>query len=191
MGVGEGVVITTRAPAPGPAPAALARLLGALRAGEVAVTCAAFAVLVAVIFADVVWRWTTGSGIIWAREIGVFANIVLTIIGIGVASADGTHLRPRFFDKVFPASWDGAMTRVQELLTALGFAALAWIAIGVVHETVALDDRSIVLRWVIWPVQVSLPVAFALGALRHGIYAAFPSLRPMERDESTVEVPAR
>lgn len=173
------------------APAGLARLLAALRAAEVTITCAAFAVLVAVIFADVVWRWTTGSGIIWAREIGVFANIVLTIIGIGVASADGTHLRPRFFDRIFPASWDSALTRLQEALTALGFAALAWIAIQVVRETVQLDDRSIVLRWVIWPVQASLPIAFLLGALRHGIYASFPALRPMERDESTVEVPAR
>ena len=61
----------------------------------------------------------------------------------------------------------------------------------VVHETMQLDDRSIVLRWVIWPVQLSLPVAFLLGTLRHGIYASFPALRPMERDESTVEVPER
>ncbi|MCC6170987.1 MAG: TRAP transporter small permease [Gammaproteobacteria bacterium] len=173
------------------APASCARLLAALRTGEVVLTCAAFAVLVVVIFADVAWRWLTGSGIIWAREVGVFANIVLSILGIGIASADGTHLRPRFFDRIFPAAWDSTLMRLQELLTALGFAALAWIAIAVVRETMLLEDRSIVLRWLVWPVQLVLPVAFVLGTLRHGIFAAFPALRPMERDEATVEEPAR
>ena len=162
----------------------LARLLAAIRAGEVALTSAAFAVLAIVIFADVVWRWTTGSGIFWARELGVFANIVLTIIGIGIASSDGTHLRPRFFDRVFPARWDGALTRIQELLTAVGFAALAWVAVGVVRETLALEDRSIVLRWLVWPVQLVLPVAFTLGTVRHGIYALVPALRPAEKGEA-------
>jgi C4-dicarboxylate transporter, DctQ subunit len=162
----------------------LGRLLGAIRQGEVILTSAAFAVLVVVIFADVLWRWTTGSGIFWAREVGVFANIVLTIIGIGIASSDGTHLRPRFFDRVFPASWDGALTRIQELLTALGFAALAWIAVGVVAETQSLEDRTIVLRWLVWPVQLVLPVAFALGAVRHGIFALVPALRPAEKGEA-------
>jgi TRAP-type C4-dicarboxylate transport system permease small subunit len=177
--------------APASAPAGLARLLAALRAVEMVLTTGAFAILVVVIFADVAWRWISGSGIIWAREVGVFANIVLTIVGIGVASADGTHLRPRFFDRLFPPRWDGALTRIQEVLTALGFAVLAWIAIQVVRETIELQDRSIVLRWLIWPVQLSLPLAFLLGTLRHAIFAAFPVLRPAERDEATVEVPAR
>ena len=44
------------------APASCARLLAALRTGEVVLTCAAFAVLVVVIFADVAWRWLTGWG---------------------------------------------------------------------------------------------------------------------------------
>jgi len=169
----------------------LARLLAAIRAGEVALTSAAFLVLVVVIFADVVWRWTTGSGIFWAREVGVFANIVLTIIGIGIASSDGTHLRPRFFDRALPKRWDGAMARIQELLTATGFALLGWVAVGVVQETMALEDRSIVLRWLVWPVQLVLPVAFALGALRHCIFGLVPTLRPVERGEADLEVPAK
>jgi C4-dicarboxylate transporter, DctQ subunit len=162
----------------------LQRALAVIRQCEVGLTSTAFAVLVVVIFADVVWRWTTGSGIFWAREVGVFANIVLTIIGIGIASSDGTHLRPRFFDRVFPASWDGALTRIQEWLTAVGFAALAWVAVGVVQETRALEDRTIVLRWLVWPVQLVLPVAFGLGAVRHGIFALVPALRPAEKGEA-------
>ena len=49
-----------------------------------------------------------------------------------------------------------------------------------------LDDRSIVLRWMVWPVQACLPLAFAAGCLRHGIYAVDPALRPQERGEGDV-----
>jgi len=164
----------------------LRAVLAALRRAEVVVTTGAFLVLIAVIFGDVVMRRVTGSGIVWAREVGVFANIVLTIIGIGLASADGTHLRPRVFDRLVPRSWDPVMTRIQETLTATGFGVLAWIAFHVVQETIALDDRSIVLRWMVWPVQACLPLAFAAGCLRHGIYAFDPSLRPQERGEGDV-----
>jgi TRAP-type C4-dicarboxylate transport system permease small subunit len=161
----------------------LSSLLAGLRRAELAVTTAAFVVLVAVIFGDVLVRRVTGSGIVWAREIGVMANIVLTIIGIGLASADGTHLRPRAFDRLFPESWDPVMTRIQEGLTAIAFAVLAVVAIMVVRETIELDDRSIVLRWVVWPVQATLPIAFAVATVRHGMFALRPDLRPRERGE--------
>jgi TRAP-type C4-dicarboxylate transport system permease small subunit len=161
----------------------LRALLAGLRRAELAVTTAAFLVLVAVIFGDVVVRRVTGSGIVWAREIGVMANIVLTIIGIGLASADGTHLRPRVFDRLVPERWDAIMTRIQEGLTALAFAVLAAIAVMVVRETIELDDRSIVLRWVVWPIQASLPIAFAVATIRHGLFALRPDLRPRERGE--------
>lgn len=162
-------------------------LLDGLRRAELAVTTAAFVVLVAVIFADVAVRRVTGSGIVWAREIGVMANIVLTIIGIGLASADGTHLRPRVFDRLVPERWDPVMTRIQEALTALAFAGLAVVAFLVVRETIELDDRSIVLRWVVWPIQASLPIAFAVATIRHGLFALRPELRPRERGEGDLE----
>ena len=161
-------------------------LLAALRRAEVTLTTAAFVVLIFVIFGDVLARRITGSGIVWAREVGVLANIVLTIIGIGLASADGTHLRPKFFDRLLPASWEPAMVRVQEGLTALACGVLAWIAFAVVQETISLDDRTIVLRWVLWPVQAVLPVAFGVACLRHGIYAVSPQLRPQERGEGDI-----
>ena len=175
---------------PTTAPAGLVRLLAALRQAEVALTAGAFAVLVTVIFADVAWRRLSGSGLLWAREVGVFANIVLTILGIGIASADGAHLRPKFLDRLLPARWEPVLVRVQEGLTAVGFALLAWLALRVLGETIDLEERSIVLRWLLWPVQMVLPVAFLAGTLRHGLFAAWPTLRPVERGEGSVEVPA-
>ena len=150
-----------------------------------ALTSAAFAVLVVVIFADVVWRWTTGSGIFWAREVGVFANIVLTIIGIGIASSDGTHLRPRFFDRVFPGAlgWradadpgaaDGPRFRGTGLGRGGRRAGDAWRSRIAPSCCAGWSGRC----------RLVLPVAFTLGAVRHGIFALVPALRPAERGEA-------
>lgn len=150
-----------------PAPKPVRRALEFVRIAELAITCAAFAILASVIFADVLVREFTGSGLSWARQIGVYANVVVTIIGIGLASAGGTHLRPRFTDHWLPAAWDPWLTRIGELLTALFCLAFAWLALGVVRETYELDERSVVLRLVVWPFQSVLPIAFLLAALRH------------------------
>ena len=58
------------------------RLLDSVRTLERVITCAAFAVLATVIFVDVAVREFTGTGLIWAREVGVYANIMVTLVGI-------------------------------------------------------------------------------------------------------------
>ncbi|MEZ5475258.1 MAG: TRAP transporter small permease [Steroidobacteraceae bacterium] len=169
------------------APSALAALLTGIRRTEVFITTAAFVVLIVVIFADVVVRRVTGSGLIWAREVGVYANIVLTMVGIGVASASGAHLRPRFVDRWFPESWDFTLMRIQEAITAVAFAVLTYLSVVVLLETIELGDTSTVLRIAVWPIQLCLPLAFGLGMLRHGLFALVPALRPAERSEADVE----
>ena len=166
-----------------PPPGVVSRGLAVLHKVELSITFAAFAVLAAVIFADVLMREFTGSGLSWARQIGVYANVVVTIIGIGLASDGGAHLRPRFADRWLPAAWDPWLVRLGEVLTAAFCLAFAWVAFTVVRETYELDERSIVLRLMVWPVQSVLPAAFAIAALRHACYGFWPALRPAERGE--------
>jgi hypothetical protein len=37
--------------------------------------------------------------------------------------------------------------------------------------------------------QLSLPLAFGLAALRHGLFGLYPALRPVERGEGDLEIP--
>jgi TRAP-type C4-dicarboxylate transport system permease small subunit len=104
---------------------------------ETAVLLVAFAILVAVTFTDVLLRRLTGSGLLWSRDVGIYANIWLSMIGIGIASAQGSHLRPHFLDGWVRPGWERWLRPLQEWLTALGFAALAWIAWSVVEEYAA------------------------------------------------------
>jgi TRAP-type C4-dicarboxylate transport system permease small subunit len=175
-------------PPTGPELRAAAFLAGVGRA-ERAVTFAAFAALVAVLFADVLSRELTGSGLVWARQAGVWANLVLTMVGIGVASATGAHLRPRFADTWLPAAWDAQLERLGEALMAafcLAFAAIAAIAVA---ETHALAERAAMPDWPVWPFQAVIPAVFVVGAIRHALYAAWPGLRPAVRDPETKEPP--
>ena len=163
--------------------------LQTLLALESAILLTAFAILILVTFADVALRTISGSGLLWSRDVGIYANIWLSMLGIGIASSQGSHLRPRFMDSWVRAEWHSWLPRLQELLTAAGFLALAVIATQVVADTRALGDSNSVLRWPIWICQLCMPLALGFAACKHSLFALFPALRPGERDETTSEAP--
>ena len=70
------------------------RFLGWLGSAERAVTGVAFLVLIVAVFIDVLNREFTGTGLHWARQAGVYANVFVVMFGLGLASAGGAHLRP-------------------------------------------------------------------------------------------------
>lgn len=154
------------------------KLLALLQRAEKIIVVVAFAGMVAVVFADVLAREVTGVGLPWARQVGVYFNIVVVLFGIGLASAAASHLRPRFADGWLPARWERQVSLLAEALFALFCLIFALVALGVVSESVALDERSEILRLPVWPVQSLIPLVFLLAALRHGIYALRPELRP-------------
>jgi TRAP-type C4-dicarboxylate transport system permease small subunit len=144
---------------------------------ERVVTFLAFLVLTLVLFADVVSRQLTGAGLIWARDVGVLANFVLTLVGIGIASAEGAHLRPRFADHWVPAAWNAAIEILREALMAAFCLAFALVAIVAVAETYRLEERMTILHGPVWVAQLVIPGVFLIASLRHAVLAAFPGLR--------------
>lgn len=159
---------------------AIERYLRRLTLVESAITTGAFIVLIVLVFADVASRELTGAGLHWARQAGVYANIVVVMIGLGVASDSGAHLRPRFADGWLPASWSPVMARLQHALMSLFCLAFAIVAFGVVLDSMALGERSTALRVVVWPIQAVIPLAFFIAFVRHGLFACYPALAPEE-----------
>ncbi len=145
---------------------------------EQVVTFSCFMLLIVVVFADVVMRELVGTGLHWARQVGVYANLFVIMFGIGLASAAGTHLRPRFADQWLPASWSDVLDRLQDGFMALFCAGFAVVATGIVYEGFVLSERSAVLGIVTWPFQAVLPLVFMVATFRHGAYALYPVLRP-------------
>ena len=154
------------------------RVLGIINSAERAIAFLAFMVLVLVVFLDVASREVTGTGLHWALQIGVYANLFVVMAGLGVAAANGAHLRPQFADGWLPRAWEPWLVRLQEAVTTLFFIGFALVGAIVVAETRELGERAPVLGNLIWPLQGLIPAAFLLAAIRHGFYAAWPDLRP-------------
>lgn len=151
---------------------------------EAAVAVAAFAFMAAILFADVLGRELAAAGIYWAPRAAVYAMITTASLGMVLASASGSHLRPRFAEHWaedwLPASWQPAMRRAPDLLTGafcLGFAA---VAAGYVRETYQLGDTALGLDIAVWIFQLPLGYAFLSVGVRHVLYAVYPELSPSE-----------
>ncbi len=147
---------------------------------EKAVALLAFAVMTLVIIADVMSRKMIGQGIAGAPRIAVYAMIIAALISFGLASHSGRHLRPRFADNWLPEKWDGMVIRLQESLMSVFCLTFAITAMLVVYDTYQLQETSRMLRIAIWPMQTVMPLAFVIGAVRHGLYALYPDIRPPE-----------
>jgi len=142
------------------------------------VTFLAFGVLVMVMFSDVAFREITGTGLHWSRQVGVYANLFVVMFGLGVASSEAAHLRPKFADNWLPEKLDPILNRIQEGLMFIFCLVFSVIAFQVVVETFRDDVQSMVLRVAVWPFQMIIPAAFFLTSVRHLIYTIEPSLRP-------------
>ncbi|MCY4153959.1 MAG: TRAP transporter small permease [Gammaproteobacteria bacterium] len=165
------------------------RFLHTLGRVERVLTSVAFAVLIAAIFLDVFSREITGVGLHWARQAGVYANIVVVMFGLGLASAGGNHLRPRFADNWLPARWNPVIVRLQNGLMSAFCLLAAGAGAVVTWDSVQLGERSTLLPVLIWPLLAVIPLAFLLVALRHAIYACKPTLAPPDplRDPSRAQ----
>jgi TRAP-type C4-dicarboxylate transport system permease small subunit len=112
------------------------------------------------------------------------------MLGIGLASSAGTHLRPRFFDGLVPKRHDAGMNRLADLLTAAFCGYFAWLGVITVGEALAQGDVNPELRWPIWPFQAVIPLAFWIACLRHALFALFPALAPRPVSPEQAELAA-
>ena len=150
------------------------QFLQALGRAERIITTAAFALLIATIFLDVFSRELTGVGLHWARQAGVYANIIVVMFGLGLASAGGNHLRPRFADNWLPARWNPVVTRLQDGLMSAFCLFAAGAGAQLTWESIQLGERSTLLPVLVWPVMLVIPLAFFLVGIRHAVYACCP-----------------
>jgi len=160
--------------------------LDRLRVFEQFLCFTAFMVMAGALVYDVLKRQFTGSGAFGAPQLGVIGMIVVSYIGIGLASAAGSHYRPRFADKVFPPKYDALMDRIGEFGFALFCAFMTFISIKVSLESYELKDVAPVLRNPIWPVQLTLAVGFGFVAVRHFLYGLYPAIKPVSGESAEV-----
>ncbi|QQS13308.1 MAG: TRAP transporter small permease [Rhodospirillales bacterium] len=161
---------------------AVRRSLGLLYRLETIVACVAFVLVAASLFADVFSREALGNGIFGAQKFAVFATAIAGLLGFTIVVHSGGHLRVSAVDRLFPESWQGPMTRIGDLVSCGICLFLGVYAVQFVASSARLGETDMVFKIKLWPIQAALPYLFFASALRYAAHAAFPALRPEEKD---------
>ena len=120
------------------------------------------------------------TGIFASQKLSVFALVIGSFAGIGIATATGaTSCRAsppagcrRGWQLAYRPRCRSAHRRVpaRRRLVRLQVRRL------LVQDT---DLRAPVLDWPVWPVQLAIPLGFLSAAGRYFLYAAWPALKPV------------
>ncbi|MEY8828636.1 TRAP transporter small permease [Sedimentitalea sp. XS_ASV28] len=147
---------------------------------EKAIAFAAFVLMLGALAADVIGREVFGHGVFGAVKFAVYVLIYCAMAGFGIATATGSHLRPKFLDDAIPASLSSVAVRLGQFASAAILLTLAWAGLTFVESGMLLEERDVTLDVLIWPVQMAIPIGFSLSGLRHIIYGIWPDLLPAE-----------
>jgi TRAP-type C4-dicarboxylate transport system permease small subunit len=171
-------------------PPRMRRLLEVWHRGECWVAVAAFAFIAGIMVLDVLGREAVGpllrlvglepgaTGIFASQKLSIFALVIGSFAGIGIATATGAHIVPTFASAWVPPHWQRAFERAADLLTGLFLLGVVWFGLVFVGSSFRTDLRAPVLDWPVWPIQLAIPLGFLSAAGRYFLYAAWPALRP-------------
>lgn len=157
---------------------AVSKLLNYIHSTERAITVLAFVIMATALVADVVGRELFNTGLFGSVKFAVYVLIYCAMAGFGIATATGTHLRPKIADNWFPEAWDQAITRIGQWLSAAILLAISAAGLVFIESSIMLEERSEMLDWLLWPFQLALPIGFALSAFRHACFGIWPDLMP-------------
>lgn len=151
--------------------------LRGLRIAESLVATVAYAAVAALLIYDVVGREVFGTSFLGADQLAVYGAIIAGFLGLTLAASDNAHLRPGFMDFVFRGR-EALAIRIGDALSCLFFVASAVVAWSFVSVSMEAQDRAPVFYFVVWPLQIIIPYAFLSCAVKHGIFALRPELKP-------------
>jgi hypothetical protein len=170
------------------------RVLAAWHRAECVIAVLCFSFIAAIMMADVLGREVLArlldllgidhgpTGVFGAQRMSILALVVGAYAGIGIATATGAHLRPRLADGWIPKDWGPAMDRLADVITGVFLVGSAWVAFLFVRQSFEIDERTMVLDWLVWPYQAAIPLGFLSAAGRYFVFAAYPALRPQAAD---------
>lgn len=159
----------------------LRKLINAITVAEKTIAFTAFVVMLAALLADVIGRELFAEGVFGSVRVAVYGLILCAMAGFGIATSTGGHLRPKFLDGALRGPLELPGIALGQLASAAILAYLSYAAWQMAAFTRLIEERDIVLDTLVWPIQMALPVGFALSAFKHLVFAFFPALLPQEK----------
>lgn len=166
------------------------RLLVAWHRAECWIAVLAFSFIAAVLVIDVLGREFYGplmtvlgikvgaTGLFGSQKLAVFALVIGSFAGIGIATATGVHLVPRIGFGWVPARLSPQVNRLADLVTGLFLLGVTYYAVLFVLGSRASGVLAAVINVSAWPIQLAIPLGFLSAALRYLLFARWPALRP-------------
>lgn len=151
-----------------------------LDTAELAVACSGLAFAATALCADVIGREVFGNGIYGIQKFAVYCCAVSGALGISIVVHRGGHLRISAVDGLIPNHLRLPLGRVADMVSAALCLFLAWYAAKFVHETFTFHEMDTVLNVPIWRIQIALPIAFLLAAIKYAVHAILPDIKPEE-----------
>jgi len=155
----------------------LARFIKRLRFVESIIATAAYAAVATLLITDVVGRELFQRSFLGTEQLAVYGAIIAGFLGLTLATSDNAHLRPAFMDFLF-RRYGKSIDRIGDCISALFFCGGAYVAWTFVVISMGAHDRAPVLYFVVWPLQLVIPYAFASAGVKHLVYAIQPNTKP-------------
>ena len=157
---------------------------------ECAIAVIAYSLIAIVLIADVMGREILGpifrsleikgqAGVYGAAKMSVYSLVVASFIGIGIATASGSHLRPRVGFSWIPTRWGPSMDRLADFVSGGFMFGLAWYGSVYVYSIFESGLRSPAFDIPLWPMQATIPLGFLSAGLRYLAFCRWPALRPI------------
>lgn len=137
-----------------------------------------YAVVAVILMVDVIGREVFYTSFLGLQKLAVYGAIVAGFLGLTLAASDNAHLRPALLDRLTPPRLEQLVQRLGDVVSAAFFFSGAWICWSFVAHSMDSGDRAPVLYFLLWPLQLVIPYAFASAGLKHLIFAADPALKP-------------
>ena len=150
----------------------------------------AFSFIAAVLVIDVLGREAYGplmtllgfkvgaTGLFGSQKLAVFALVIGSFCGIGIATATGVHLVPRVGFAWVPKDWGPSVDRLADVLTGLFLLGVTYYGVLFVLGSRQSGVLAAVINVSAWPIQLAIPLGFLSAALRYLLFAKWPGLRP-------------
>lgn len=144
---------------------------------------AAYSFVAGLLIFDVVGRELFKTSFLGAQQLAVYGAIMAGFLGLTLATSDHTHLRPAFMDFLF-SRHEQLIGRVGDFISSVFFFGSAYVAWTFVQVSMEAGDRAPVLYFVVWPLQLVIPYAFASSGLKHLAFSLQPALKPVQSEKA-------
>ena len=146
---------------------------------ESTVAALAYIIVAGLLLGEIVAREVFATTIWGSQRMAIYAAIYAGFLGLCLATAANSHLRPQFADKWWPARWDKGLNRLGDVLSAGLFIWLFIVGLEYVTDSYEANEVAPVIRWELWWIQSVIIYAFLSSAVRHLVFAVRPDLKPV------------